>query len=74
VDSALHLRVAQVASRVAAADERVEFEDRALELALDLAEPDGRLIPFLLWPVPELLERHRRFRTQAGGLACRWAL
>jgi len=29
VDSALHLRVAQVASRVAAADELVEFDDRA---------------------------------------------
>jgi len=29
VDSALHLRVAQVASRVAAADELVEFEDCA---------------------------------------------
>jgi len=29
MDSALHLRVAQVASRVAAADELVEFEDCA---------------------------------------------
>ncbi len=47
---------------------------RALERALDVAEPEGRLIPFLLWPVPELLERRRRVRTQAGGLACRWVL
>jgi LuxR family maltose regulon positive regulatory protein len=36
---------------------------RALERALDLAEPDGVLFPFLLHPVPELLERHARQRT-----------
>jgi LuxR family transcriptional regulator, maltose regulon positive regulatory protein len=32
---------------------------RALERALDIAEPDGAVLPFLLHPVPELLERHR---------------
>jgi LuxR family maltose regulon positive regulatory protein len=35
-----------------------EAAGRALERALDLAEPDGVLFPFLLHPVPELLERH----------------
>jgi LuxR family maltose regulon positive regulatory protein len=33
---------------------------RALERALDLAEPDGMLLWFLLHPVPGLLERHAR--------------
>jgi len=33
---------------------------RALERALDLAEPDGVLLWFLLYPAPGLLERHAR--------------
>jgi LuxR family maltose regulon positive regulatory protein len=33
---------------------------RALERALDLAEPDGALTPFLLHPAPGLLERQAR--------------
>jgi LuxR family maltose regulon positive regulatory protein len=37
--------------------------ERALERALELAEPDGVLLPFLLHPAPALLERHRRHRT-----------
>ena len=41
---------------------------RALERALDLAEPDGLLLPFLLHPTPELLERHRRLRTTHASL------
>ena len=36
---------------------------RALERALDLAEPDGALLPFLLDPAPGLLERQARQRT-----------
>ncbi|HEV2260071.1 MAG TPA: hypothetical protein VGS06_43740, partial [Streptosporangiaceae bacterium] len=36
---------------------------RALERALDLAEPDGALLWFMLHPVPGLLERHARQRT-----------
>jgi LuxR family transcriptional regulator, maltose regulon positive regulatory protein len=32
---------------------------KALERALDIAEADGAVLPFLLHPVPELLERHR---------------
>jgi LuxR family maltose regulon positive regulatory protein len=43
---------------------------RALERALDLAEPDGMLLPFLLHPAPELLERHSRLRTTHASLIC----
>jgi len=37
--------------------------ESALERALDLAEPNGSLTPFLLNPAPGLLERHARHRT-----------
>jgi LuxR family maltose regulon positive regulatory protein len=40
----------------------------ALERALDLAEHDGLLLPFLMYPAPELLERHQRLRTSHAGL------
>ncbi|MBO0815905.1 MAG: LuxR family transcriptional regulator, partial [Actinobacteria bacterium] len=42
--------------------------DRALERALDLAEPDGALLWFLLHPVPGLLQRHDRHRTTHSAL------
>jgi LuxR family transcriptional regulator, maltose regulon positive regulatory protein len=41
---------------------------RALERALDLAEPDGALSPFLLNPAAGLLERHARQRTAHAAL------
>jgi LuxR family transcriptional regulator, maltose regulon positive regulatory protein len=41
---------------------------RALERALDLAEPEGLLLPFMLHRVPELLERHARVRTTHASL------
>jgi LuxR family transcriptional regulator, maltose regulon positive regulatory protein len=40
----------------------------ALERALDLAEPDGALMWFLMHPVPGLLERHARKRTAHTAL------
>jgi LuxR family transcriptional regulator, maltose regulon positive regulatory protein len=40
----------------------------ALERALDLAEPDGVLLPFLLHPAPELLERQSRLGTAHASL------
>jgi LuxR family maltose regulon positive regulatory protein len=40
----------------------------ALERPLDLAEPDGALLWFLLHPVPDLLERHARQRTAHAAL------
>jgi LuxR family maltose regulon positive regulatory protein len=42
--------------------------DRAVERALDLAEPDGVLTAFLLHPVPGLLERQARQRTAHAAL------
>jgi len=42
--------------------------DRALERLLDLVEPDGVVIPFLLNPAPRLLERHARRRTTHASL------
>jgi LuxR family transcriptional regulator, maltose regulon positive regulatory protein len=41
---------------------------RALDRALDLAEPDGVLFAFLLHPAPGLLERHARDRTSHAAL------
>ncbi len=41
---------------------------RALERALDLAEPECLLFPFLYDPAPALLERHRRSGTVHAGL------
>ena len=41
---------------------------RVLERALDLAEPDGVLLWFLLHPAPGLLERHARHRTAHAAL------
>ena len=40
----------------------------ALERALDLAEPEGVLFPFLCTPRPGLLERHRRHGTAHAAL------
>ncbi len=42
--------------------------ERALERALDLAEPDGMLLGFLLHPAPGLLERQARHGTGHAAL------
>ncbi len=41
----------------------------ALERALDLAEPDGLLLPFLLLPAPSLIEQHRRLGTSHAAIS-----
>ena len=41
----------------------VRAAEESLEASLDLAEPEGLVLPFLLWPSSELLERHPRHRT-----------
>jgi LuxR family maltose regulon positive regulatory protein len=41
---------------------------RALEHALDLAEPMGLKLPFLFFPAAKLLERHRRTGTAHASL------
>ena len=40
---------------------------RALEHALDLARPEGLMLPFLFDPAPDLLDRHRRLGTAHGA-------
>jgi LuxR family transcriptional regulator, maltose regulon positive regulatory protein len=45
-----------------------DLAGRALERALDCAEPDGARLWFLLHPVPGLLERHTRHRTAHAAL------
>jgi LuxR family transcriptional regulator, maltose regulon positive regulatory protein len=40
----------------------------AVERALDLAEPDGALLWFVLHPAPDLLERHARHGTAHAAL------
>jgi LuxR family maltose regulon positive regulatory protein len=42
--------------------------ERAIERALDLAEPDLMLFPFLSYPVPALLERHARYCVKHAAL------
>jgi LuxR family maltose regulon positive regulatory protein len=47
-----------------------EAATRAIERALDLAEPDRLLFPFLIHPAPGLLERHaRQHTTHAAQIA-----
>jgi LuxR family transcriptional regulator, maltose regulon positive regulatory protein len=41
---------------------------RALERALEVAEPGGLLFPFLLHPAPDLLDRQARLRTTHAAL------
>ena len=42
--------------------------EEAIERALDLAEPEGIIVPFAVAPVDELLERHPRHRTAHAAL------
>jgi LuxR family maltose regulon positive regulatory protein len=57
--------VLDAAAREALGDQAA---DSALEHALDLAEPDGALTPFLLVRSPGLLDRHARHRTAHASL------
>ena len=70
---ALHERTARVEALVLDATARDRLGDRraaeeSLEAALELAEPEGLLLPFMLWPSRELLERHPRHRTAHATL------
>ena len=42
--------------------------EESLEAALELAEPEGLVLPFMLWPSRELLERHPKHRTAHATL------
>jgi LuxR family maltose regulon positive regulatory protein len=70
---AVHERWIRVEALLLDAAARERLQDRrsaedALERALELAEPEGLLLPFMLWPVPELLERHPRHRSTHATL------
>jgi LuxR family transcriptional regulator, maltose regulon positive regulatory protein len=58
--------VLEAAARDALGDQAAA--DSALEHALDLAEPDGALTPFLLSSSPGLLDRHARHHTAHASL------
>ena len=42
--------------------------EESLEGALELAEPEGLILPFMLWPSRALLERHPKHRTAHATL------
>jgi LuxR family maltose regulon positive regulatory protein len=70
---ALHKRWARVEALLLNATAHDRLGDRraaeeALEEALDLAEPEGLILPFMLWPNPDLLERHPKHRTAHATL------
>ncbi|MGH3283363.1 MAG: LuxR C-terminal-related transcriptional regulator [Streptosporangiaceae bacterium] len=58
--------VLEAAAREALGDQAAA--DSAVERALDAAEPDGAVTPFLLYPAPNLLERHARHPTAHASL------
>ncbi len=70
---ALSHRWARVEALLLGATARDRLGDRraaeeSLEGALDIAEPEGLILPFLLWPSRELLERQPGHRTSHGAL------
>ena len=70
---ALYERWARVEALLLDATARDRLGDRraaeeSLEAALELAEPEGLILPFMLWPSRELLERHPRHRTAHATL------
>ena len=70
---ALYERWARVEALLLDATARDRLGDRraaeeSLEAALELAEPEGLILPFMLWPSRELLERHPKHRTAHATL------
>ena len=53
-------------ARAMLGDARAAEDD--VERALDLAEPDSLILPFLVTPARDLLERHPRHRTAHAAL------
>ena len=70
---ALYERWARVEALILDATARDRLGDRravedSLERALELAEPEGLILPFMIWPSRALLERHPKHRTAHGTL------
>jgi LuxR family maltose regulon positive regulatory protein len=73
VPQVLNLRRATVHALLLDAAARDQLGDAgaaeaSIERALELAEPDGTILQFVVVPVRELLERHPRHRTAHGAL------
>ncbi|HUO71001.1 MAG TPA: LuxR C-terminal-related transcriptional regulator [Solirubrobacteraceae bacterium] len=71
--AALHARWTTIDALLFAAAARDEAGDRresedTIEQALELAEPEGIILPFMLAPVEGLLDRHPRHRTAHAAL------
>jgi LuxR family maltose regulon positive regulatory protein len=64
--AALEASLFDAAAREQLGDGRAAQE--SIERALDLAEPDGAILPFALVPVQDLLARHPRDRTAHASL------
>ena len=64
--AALEASLFEAAAREQLGDRRAAEE--SIERALDLAEPEGAILPFALVPVRDLLERHPRDRTTHASL------
>jgi LuxR family transcriptional regulator, maltose regulon positive regulatory protein len=70
---ALYQRWARVEALLLNAGARDRLADRraaegSLEAALELAEPEALILPFMLWPSRDLLERHPKHQTAHGAL------
>jgi LuxR family transcriptional regulator, maltose regulon positive regulatory protein len=70
---ALHPTWAAIEASVLGAAAHEQLGDRrtaeeSIERALELAEPDGMILPFVLTPVGDLLARHPRHRTAHATL------
>ncbi len=70
---ALYERWARVEALVLDSTARYRLRDpraaeESLEEALELAEPEGLVLPFMLWPSRELLERQPKHRTAHATL------
>ncbi len=64
--SIVHALLLDALARDAIGESRTAEDD--VERALDVAEPDGLVLPFLITPAPGLLERHPRHRTAHAAL------
>jgi LuxR family maltose regulon positive regulatory protein len=62
----IEAQVLEAAAHEALGDERAA--EAALERALDVAEPEGIVLPFILHPLPEALGRLRQHRTAHAAL------
>jgi LuxR family maltose regulon positive regulatory protein len=64
--NAIHALLLDAAARDRLGDAR--SAEAAIERALELAEPEGIILPFVIAPARELLERHTRYRTAHATL------